>query len=90
MLLDSVVIEFIVDRIHYADKIIMGIRKTNGNVGFVAFGWSTVLLVARASVRKLKEAAQAAGTVPLRDAALALVQSGETTQEEIDRVTFVA
>ncbi|HWA38661.1 MAG TPA: GspE/PulE family protein [Burkholderiales bacterium] len=48
------------------------------------------LIVARAPARKLKEAAQAAGTVPLRDAALALVESGETTQEEIDRVTFVA
>ncbi len=48
------------------------------------------LIIARAPARKLKEAAQAAGTIPLRDAALALVQSGETTQEEIDRVTFVA
>ena len=48
------------------------------------------LIVARAPARRLKEAAQAAGTIPLRDAALALVQSGETTLEEIDRVTFVA
>jgi general secretion pathway protein E len=48
------------------------------------------LIVARAPVRKLKEAARAAGTVPLRDAALALVQAGETTLEEINRVTFVA
>ncbi|HVJ24828.1 MAG TPA: GspE/PulE family protein, partial [Burkholderiales bacterium] len=48
------------------------------------------LIVARAPVRKLKEAARAAGTVPLRDAATALVEAGETTLEEINRVTFVA
>jgi general secretion pathway protein E len=48
------------------------------------------LIVARAPVRKLKEAARAAGIVALRDAALALVQGGETTLEEINRVTFVA
>ena len=30
------------------------------------------------------------GAVPLRDAATALVQAGETTLEEINRVTFVA
>jgi general secretion pathway protein E len=48
------------------------------------------LIVARAPARKLKDAARAAGTVPLRDAALALVQAGETTLEEINRVTFVA
>jgi len=48
------------------------------------------LIVARAPARKLKEAARAAGTTPLRDAAAALVQAGETTLEEINRVTFVA
>jgi general secretion pathway protein E len=48
------------------------------------------LIVARAPARKLKETARAAGTVALRDAALALVQSGETTLEEINRVTFVS
>ena len=48
------------------------------------------IIVARAPARKLKEAARAAGTVPLRDAATALVQAGETTLEEINRVTFVA
>jgi general secretion pathway protein E len=48
------------------------------------------LIVARAPARKLKEVAIAAGTVPLRDAALQLVQAGETTLEEINRVTFVA
>jgi len=48
------------------------------------------LIVARAPVRKLKETARAAGTIPLRDAALAMVEAGETTLEEINRVTFVA
>ncbi|HKU48067.1 MAG TPA: GspE/PulE family protein [Burkholderiales bacterium] len=48
------------------------------------------LIVARAPARKLKEAARAAGTEPLRDAATALVEAGETTLEEINRVTFVA
>ena len=48
------------------------------------------LIVARAPARKLKDAVRAAGTVPLRDAAMALVQAGETTLEEINRVTFVA
>jgi general secretion pathway protein E len=48
------------------------------------------LIIARAPARKLKEAARAAGTVPLREAALQLVNAGETTIEEIDRVTFVA
>jgi general secretion pathway protein E len=47
------------------------------------------LIVSRAPARKLKEAARAAGTIPLRDAAHALVEAGETTLEEIDRVTFV-
>jgi general secretion pathway protein E len=48
------------------------------------------LIVGRAPARKLREAARAAGTVPLRDAAMALVQAGDTTLEEINRVTFVA
>jgi general secretion pathway protein E len=48
------------------------------------------LIVARAPARRLKEAARAAGTIPLRDAATALVTAGETTLEEINRVTFVA
>jgi len=48
------------------------------------------LIVARASARKLKEAARAAGTVSLRDAATALLDAGETTLEEINRVTLVA
>ena len=48
------------------------------------------LIIARAPARKLKDVARAAGTVPLREAALRLVDAGETTLEEIDRVTFVA
>ena len=48
------------------------------------------LIVARAPARRLKEAARAAGSIPLRDAALALVDAGETTLEEINRVTFVS
>jgi len=48
------------------------------------------LIAARAPARRLKEAARAAGTIPLRDAALRLVEAGETTLEEINRVTFVA
>jgi general secretion pathway protein E len=48
------------------------------------------LIIARVPPRKLKEAARAAGTIPLRDAALKLLEAGETTLEEINRVTFVA
>ncbi|MGH8740139.1 MAG: GspE/PulE family protein [Burkholderiales bacterium] len=48
------------------------------------------LIVERAPARRLKEAARAAGTVALRDAALQLVEAGETRLEEINRVTFVA
>jgi general secretion pathway protein E len=48
------------------------------------------LIVARAPARQLKQAARDAGTLPLREAALQLVQAGETTLEEINRVTFVA
>jgi general secretion pathway protein E len=48
------------------------------------------LIVARAPTRQLKEAASRGGTVALRDAALALVEAGETTLEEINRVTYVS
>ena len=48
------------------------------------------LIIARAPARKLKEAARAAGSIPLREAAQALVEAGETTLEEINRVTFVS
>jgi len=42
----------------------------------------------RAPIRQIKQAAQKSGMRSLRDAALALVASGETTLEEINRVTF--
>src|SRR5438874_661942 len=48
------------------------------------------LIIARAPARKLKEVARAAGTLPLREAAMRLVNNGETSLEEINRVTFVA
>jgi general secretion pathway protein E len=48
------------------------------------------LIVARAPVRSLKTAAAANGTRFLRNAALDAVKAGETTLEEINRVTFVA
>ena len=48
------------------------------------------LIVSRAPSRRLKEAAWAAGTGTLRKAAQALVERGETTLEEINRVTSVA
>jgi general secretion pathway protein E len=48
------------------------------------------LIVARAPIRAIKEAARANGTRFLRDAALELAASGRTTLEEINRVTFVA
>ena len=48
------------------------------------------LIVARAPIGQIKEAAHRGGTRSLRDAALALVRSGETTLEEINRVTLVS
>lgn len=45
------------------------------------------IIATRAPARQLKEAARAAGTGSLRAAALALLNRGETTKEEIDRVT---
>jgi general secretion pathway protein E len=48
------------------------------------------LIVGRAPVRQLKEAAQRSGTRFLREAALEAVRKGETTLEEINRVTFVS
>jgi len=48
------------------------------------------LITSRASVRLLKDAARRAGTRFLRDAALAAVSKGDTTLQEINRVTFVA
>jgi general secretion pathway protein E len=48
------------------------------------------LIVARAPIRALKEAAFRSGVKSLRQAALDMTQRGETTLEEINRVTFVA
>jgi general secretion pathway protein E len=47
------------------------------------------LIVAREPIRVIKEAAQRHGTRFLRDAAVDLVRLGESTLEEINRVTFV-
>ncbi len=46
------------------------------------------LIVNRAPTRSIKNAAQAQGTRFLRDAAMELVKVGQTTLEEINRVTF--
>jgi general secretion pathway protein E len=48
------------------------------------------LIAARAPARNLKTVAAANGTRFLRQAALDAVKAGETTLEEINRVTFVA
>ena len=48
------------------------------------------MIVAREPIRKIKEAARRNGTRFLREAALELVANGETTLQEINRVTFVA
>ena len=48
------------------------------------------LIIARAPIRQLKQAAQANGTRLLRESALALVRNGETTLSEINRVTFIS
>ncbi|MFA5082766.1 MAG: ATPase, T2SS/T4P/T4SS family, partial [Hydrogenophilaceae bacterium] len=48
------------------------------------------LIASRAPIRQVKEAAARAGVRSLREAALELVARGETTLEEINRVTFVA
>lgn len=48
------------------------------------------LISAKAPIRAIKEAAHRNGTRSLREAALMLVRQGETTLEEINRVTFVA
>jgi general secretion pathway protein E len=47
------------------------------------------LIVERASLRLIKEAARRSGTRFLRDSALNLVASGHTTLEEVNRVTLV-
>ncbi|MYM67695.1 type II/IV secretion system protein [Pseudoduganella sp. FT55W] len=48
------------------------------------------MIVARASIRALKEQARLQGTRFLRDVALDLVKEGHTTLQEVNRVTFVA
>jgi len=48
------------------------------------------MIVAREPIRQIKEAARRNGTRFLREAALELVANGETTLQEINRVTFVA
>ncbi len=48
------------------------------------------LIVAGAPIRQVKQAAARAGVRLLRESALELVRRGETTLEEINRVTFVA
>ena len=48
------------------------------------------LITKRAPARELKEAAARAGTRFLRDAALDAVRTGETTLQEVNRVTFVS
>lgn len=45
------------------------------------------LIATRAPIRRLKELARSGGTSTLREAALELVKRGETTMEEIERVT---
>lgn len=48
------------------------------------------MIIARASIRALKEQARLEGTRFLRDVALELVREGHTTLQEVNRVTFVA
>jgi general secretion pathway protein E len=48
------------------------------------------LIVARAPIRALKEAARRAGTTFLRESAVALARAGTTDLKEINRVTFVS
>ncbi|MFO1318359.1 MAG: GspE/PulE family protein [Burkholderiales bacterium] len=48
------------------------------------------MITAREPIRRIKDAARRSGTTFLRDSALALVARGETTLQEINRVTLVA
>ncbi|MBY0572788.1 MAG: GspE/PulE family protein, partial [Undibacterium sp.] len=48
------------------------------------------LIIEKRPIRQIKEAAKRNGTVSLREAALKLVKSGETTIEEIKRITLHA
>ena len=46
------------------------------------------MIVDRAPIRRITEAARASGTRYLRDSALAMLAAGDTTLEELNRVTF--
>jgi general secretion pathway protein E len=48
------------------------------------------LIIARAPLREMKEAARRSGTRFLRQAACEAVRTGDTTLQEINRVTFVS
>ena len=48
------------------------------------------MIVEKRPIRQIKEAAKRNGTISLRDAALGLVRKGETTLEEIKRITLHA
>ncbi len=48
------------------------------------------MIVAREPIRKLKDAARRNGMITLREAAVKAAGNGETTLQEINRVTFVA
>jgi general secretion pathway protein E len=48
------------------------------------------LVAGRRPIREVKDAAQRSGTRFLRESALDLVRNGETSLQEINRVTFVA
>ncbi|MES2069874.1 MAG: GspE/PulE family protein [Pseudomonadota bacterium] len=48
------------------------------------------MIIGRASIRALKEQARKEGTRFLRDVALQLVRDGQSTLQEVNRVTFVA
>jgi len=48
------------------------------------------LILGREPIRRLKEAARRGGTLSLRESGLAMVARGETSLEELNRVTFVA
>jgi general secretion pathway protein E len=48
------------------------------------------MIVAREPIRRIKDVARANGMRTLRETAMELVRGGETTLQEINRVTFVA
>jgi general secretion pathway protein E len=48
------------------------------------------LIVAREPIRRIKDAARRSGTRFLREAALDMVEAGQTSLQEANRVTVVA